>query len=258
VLPDCDDNEPATYPGAMDIWGDGVDQDCDGVDPSAYGFSLGMTLDATGGAAGGTATVTVDFSLIDVNQDVICNHTLDFPSDYGFGPNQGPDLWSESDEVITFTSFQQTGGTCEPGAVAGYMYETDPVVEWEFFLTPMSFVSCHAIQADAALAQSYCGEDLFGLGGDGSFGSYCNVMGPAMQSALGSGPIEAVWLIPGAVGAVDTIGNFSYFIPPSQANVEAYFVMGMLMADAVNPNEPGTTGLEGSYLGVPYWMWIIS
>jgi hypothetical protein len=29
---DCDDNDPARYPGAQDIDGDGIDQNCDGVD----------------------------------------------------------------------------------------------------------------------------------------------------------------------------------------------------------------------------------
>ncbi|MEO8706588.1 MAG: putative metal-binding motif-containing protein [Kofleriaceae bacterium] len=29
---DCDDADPARYPGAPDLVGDGVDQDCDGVD----------------------------------------------------------------------------------------------------------------------------------------------------------------------------------------------------------------------------------
>ena len=31
---DCDDNYPSVYPGASEICGDGVDQDCDGVDAS--------------------------------------------------------------------------------------------------------------------------------------------------------------------------------------------------------------------------------
>src|SRR5258706_5512363 len=29
---DCDDNDPTRYPGAEDPYGDGIDQNCDGVD----------------------------------------------------------------------------------------------------------------------------------------------------------------------------------------------------------------------------------
>lgn len=35
---DCDDTDPATYPGAPETCEDGVDQDCDGADPGCFGI----------------------------------------------------------------------------------------------------------------------------------------------------------------------------------------------------------------------------
>lgn len=40
---DCDDSDPFAYPGAPDAPGDGVDADCDGVDPD-HGFVGAWTL----------------------------------------------------------------------------------------------------------------------------------------------------------------------------------------------------------------------
>ncbi|MEZ4464401.1 MAG: putative metal-binding motif-containing protein [bacterium] len=49
---DCDDANPAIHPGATDICGDGIDQDCDGADlrcPAADRDGDGFTAEADGG-----------------------------------------------------------------------------------------------------------------------------------------------------------------------------------------------------------------
>jgi len=60
---DCDDSDPTSYPGAIDVPEDGIDQDCDGADSEVEGpepgteywsFGGDATVDTTAGTYAGT------------------------------------------------------------------------------------------------------------------------------------------------------------------------------------------------------------
>ena len=59
-LVDCDDSRAGVNPGAEEIPGDGVDQDCDGTDPSSDGVSGDDTAVPTGSGDDAAVEVTVE------------------------------------------------------------------------------------------------------------------------------------------------------------------------------------------------------
>ncbi len=67
--PDCDDANPSVFPGATELEGDGIDQDCDGADaladtPDGDAPVGDGEADASGDGKGGCSTASAPLSLI--------------------------------------------------------------------------------------------------------------------------------------------------------------------------------------------------
>jgi len=214
-------------------------------------FRFDVRIDATGGGAGGPATVDWTIDTTDEQGVTMCSSVLRFDAEYTRGLSEGDDFWGNLDLVLTFTGFQELSNTC-PLEIKSY--EADPIAEWLWLLYPLAFVSCEQVAADQTLAGTTAGFDDFGYipATDGTFGNHCSTVGDHYQSSLGTGPIEGVWLWPREVGHWDHLGNFGYFIPPDDTNVPCWMVNGSLMSDAANVYEPGV-GLDGAYQIESFW-----
>jgi hypothetical protein len=247
---DCRDDNADIHPDAEESCGDGDDNDCDGArddedgdcaDPPAQ-FVIAMTLDTVGGGGGGGADVTLDIPLLDDQLGVICEETVEISANFTYGAAARTDYYEHTDEVIAWSSWSWAPSTCPPG---WELYRNDPMLEWLWTLHPINFVSCDQVAADAALSDTFVGDDPLGVG-TGTFGQYCDTTGPWAEGAQGFGPTEAIWLIPGFEGQLDALGTYTYLVPPSTAHVDVWMIGGLLFADSANVSEP-VLGLDGPY-----------
>lgn len=125
---DCDPDDAYVYPGAPDDPGDGVDADCDGVDP-AFAFLGGWTLTTLdtdyagfalfeeGTASGSLAiadnlatTVTIAAQL---NEEVVgVNYPVEITLAGWASPLDGPDLFTLYAETVAFDEQMHVDWDC--------------------------------------------------------------------------------------------------------------------------------------------------
>ena len=255
---DTGDDDTGDDDTGDDDTGDDDTGDDDTGPESPYGYMIEVGLSATGGEEGGTATTSYDHIMIDQNQNPLCTISLEFEGDYVFGPGQGDEYYQFIDTTVTWTSGTELANDCpEDWAI----YKDDPVDAYMWYMHPMAFVGCDLIGTVGNLADTFVGMDDSGYipTEDGTFGDFCETVGPAYQSAAGTGPMEGVWLMPGLDGELDGLGDFGYFEAPTpgSADYDSWLLLGVLMADAANVNEP-VAGLEGDYDTIPFWLWVYS
>jgi len=223
-------------------------------DVQPNGYTLAVEVVASGGPSGGSASVVYDHVMLDANFDPQCSVLFEFDSDYGYGTGQGADYYQHIDEVVTFASGGEVGSSCP---ITWTVYDSDPIAEWMWERHPLTFVSCDQVGSVPSLAATFLGEDDAGNlpTTDGTFGDFCDNVGPAVENTLGTGPVEGIWLMSGSSGMLDSLGTWSYFAPADTSNVEVYAVSGMIMQDVSNTDEP-VPGLQGEYVVIPFWLYV--
>ena len=226
------------------------------VPETPWGMSFSASITASGGAAGGPATVVYDHQMVDDEYAELCSFSVTLDSTYIYGMPQAIDFWENIDETVEWDS-----GSVESSSCPEYWdtYSDNLVTAYMWWLNPMAFVSCDQVAADEALGNTLLGIDNAGNLPvyNGYFSEFCDSVGDLFQSYYYTGPVEGIWLMPTTQGAFSGNGTFGYFPAQGGIHVDYWAFLGLIMAASNNPNEP-TEGLEGDYLAIPYWLFIYS
>lgn len=145
---DCDDSDPFVYPGAPDDPADGLDADCDGVDPD-HGFVGGWTLDYL------NATISGYSLLIEGSEEGDLDISSDMLTEMSLAATLNPDITNGAAYPIDLDLLGDASPLAGPAAAAVYLTGE------AFGETADLSLSCAAEDADVLL----CGGTLqvFGI-----------------------------------------------------------------------------------------------